>query len=887
MRWTSKTLRRLRFLFHRADFEGGMEEEIGFHLEMKTREYVAAGLPPEEARRAALRSFGNVPLLKEDSREVWGWRWLEDLFQDLRFGARLLARTPGFTLVVAVTLALGIGANSTIFSWINSTLLNPVPGLAHTREVVSLTRGGTAENPNLFSYPDYMDLRERNQSFSGLVGFAIYPMNLTDIGKPERILGTLASANYFDVLGARPMLGRGFLPEDDQEPSAAPVAVISYRLWQSYFGADDSVIGRTIKINQHAYTIIGVTPVTFQGSQTGLPSDVWIPSMMQQQLIPGGDLLHQRNAPWFMLQGRLRRGLSRQQAQQEMNLLMHQIVQQYPDSHKGPNDVTLYPLWRAPYGANAYFYSLLLMLMAIAGVVLLLTCANIANLLLVRSVAREREIAIRLSIGATRWRLVRQLLMESLLLALTGGSIAVVLTFWTAQAFAKFIPPLGVPLSLSAHVDRTVFLTTLLLSALAGVIFGTLPALRSSHLTPARVLKGDTGRGSGGVHKARLTKGLVVTQIALSLLLLICAGLFIRSFRKAQQFDPGFNPDHVLLASLDLFPAGYGESAGIELDRQLLARLEMMPGVQSATLADWVPLGVAISSTTIKPEGYVPRPQESMEIREAIVGPNYLRTMQIPLLAGREITPEDTERTQPVAVVNQALVDRYWPHQEAIGKRLYADGKWFSVIGIARNSNYGNLNEIPEPFLYAPVFQDYYPFTIIHVRVSGDPLAFSPTVEKVVHELNPNLPVFDVTTLKSHVQIASTGERIAGTFVGAFGLVALVLAAVGIYGVIAYTTRQRTHEIGVRMALGAKRSDVFRLVLSQGLRLTLIGLAVGLALSLAATRLLRRELFGVTTTDVPTFVGVAALLCIVALTACYVPARRATRVRPMAALRYE
>ncbi|MFY9529813.1 MAG: ABC transporter permease [Candidatus Acidiferrales bacterium] len=815
---------------------------------------------------------------------------METLWQDLRYGLRVLAKSPGFAAIAVLTLALGIGANSTIFSWINSTLLNPVPGLEHTSEFVSLSLGKTARNPFPLSYPDFVELRDKNRSCSGLTGFSPSPMSLTGTSKPERVWGVVASANYFDVLGVRPVLGRGFLPAEDREPGGAPVAVISYRLWQTRFAANPSIVGQTMEIDRHPYTIIGVTPAIFQGGQTGLRADLWIPVMMEQQVIPGADRLHDHHYFWLFVLGRLRPGVTLQQGQQEMTLLIQRIAEQYPEEHKGHESVTMYPLWRAPYGANAAFSSLLPMLMAISGVVLLLACANVANLLLVRSIGRRREIAVRLSIGASRWRLVRQLLIESLVLALAGGGLAMLLTAWTAGTMMKFVPPTNLPLYLSVRADRVVLLVTFVLSILTGVIFGILPALRSSSVVPVAVLKEDSGSASGGLHRARLASGLVVAQVALSLFLLICAGLFIRSFRQAQLADPGFNAEHVLLASYDLFPAGYSEAAGIEFHRQLLAKLEALPGVQSVTLSNSVPFTFAGGgSTSVKPEGYVWQAHESMEIPDAIVGPNYLRTMQIPVVAGREFTAQDAEKSQPGVIVNQAFADRYWPHQDALGKRLITDisDREFSVIGVARNSNYGELGETPRPFLFLPVYQLYRPGMIIHARVSGDPLTLASTVENAVHELNAELPVFDVTTLKSSEQLATVGRRIAGTFVGAFGLLALVLAAVGIYGVIAYTTRQRTHEIGIRMALGARRSDVFRLVLRQGLRLTLVGVVIGLVVSFGLTRFLGGLLFGVTTTDALTFASVAILLSVVALTACYVPARRATQVDPMVALRYE
>lgn len=812
---------------------------------------------------------------------------MRNWLRDIRYGSRALFRNPGFTVLAILTLALGIGANTTIFSWINGTLLDPIPGAARTGEIMSLTRGGTVETPYPFSYPDYADLRDHNQSFSGLAAFDIRAVTLTGTGRPELVWGSLVSANYFDVLGIKPILGRGFLPEEEEKPGGAPFVIISYRFWQTHFGANQSIIGTTISLNQHPYTIVGVTPPLFQGSQTGLRSEMWIPLTMNQQIHGGQELLHDRGSSWLLVQGRLRPGARGEEAQQDMNVVMQRIVRQYPDSHRGHEAVTVFPLWRAPFGANAYLYVLLPMLLAIAGVVLLLACANVANLLLVRSVGRRREIAIRLSLGASRWRLVRQMLLESMVLALLGGAAAMLITSWTAGTFTKFMPPAGIPISMDIRVDRTVLLASLFISLLTGLIFGILPALRSARLAPLAILKEEGSSASGTLHKARLSSGLAVFQISISLLLLVCAGLFIRSFQKAQQADPGFNPNHVLLSSFDLVPSTYNEEQGLQFERQLLTKLDALPGVESATLSTWIPLGFSLSSTQVKIEGYTPQERESMDIDDALVGPDYLRTMQIPLITGREFSFQDTPKTLLVAVVNQALVDRYWPHQEAIGKRVYADDKWFTVVGVARNSDYSDLNEAAKPFLYLPLFQDYWHGVIAHIRVAGDPVAFAPTVEKAIHELNPDLPLFDVNTLKSRVEVASTLVRIAGTFVGAFGLLALTLAVVGIYGVVSYTTRQRTREIGIRIALGAQRFNILRLVLKHGLVLTACGLAIGLTLSLLSTRLLSSLLFGVSATDALTFICVAALLCSAALLACYVPARRATKVDPNVALRYE
>src|ERR1700720_1859447 len=813
---------------------------------------------------------------------------MNSFWQDVRYSLRMIAKAPGYAAIAVLTLALGIGANTTIFSWINSTLLNPIPGLASPNEVVALSLGRGTDNPFPFTYPDFEAMRDGQQSFVGITAANIAPMSLTGKGKPERVWGMVASANYFDLLGVRPILGRGFLPEEDNKPGGAPVAVISYRLWQTHFGANPDVVGQTLEINQHPYTIVGVTPAVFQGSQTGLRSEIWIPIMMEDQLLPQGDLLHDHHYFWLFAFGRLKPGVAPEQAQEEMTLRLKREAKNYPEEHKGHDSVTVYPLWRNPFGLNYFLSTLLPMLMAIAGLVLLLACANVANLMLVRSVGRRREIAIRMSLGASRWRLVRQLLVESLMLALAGGAVAWLITLWTSGTIMEFLPATDFPISLIVRADRTVLLATLMISVLTGMIFGILPALRASGVAPVAVLKEDTGSASGSLKKARLASVLVVAQISLSLLLLICAGLFIRSFLRAQLINLGFNPHNVLTLSYDLFTAGYSDASGAEFDRQLQAKLETLPGVQSVALSNRVP-GFSSGSTAVKPEGYVAQANELMEIPDAIITSNYFHTIQIPLVQGRDFTPQDTNSSQRVVIVNESFVNRYWPNQQGLGKQLNSDltHEWFTVVGVVHDSKMTGLSEKSAPFVYLPLYQVYTANMVIHARVAGDPFAFAKTVEGAVHQLNPDVVLFQVTSLETSEQFASFPQRVAGIFVGAFGLLALVLAAVGIYGVTAYTTRQRTHEIGVRMALGASKDDILRLVLGHGLRLTITGVAIGLAASFALTRYLKGALLGVTSTDALTFLSVTMLLCAVALFACFIPTRRAMRVDPIVALRYE
>jgi putative ABC transport system permease protein len=816
---------------------------------------------------------------------------MQDLIQDVRYGVRVLASRPGLPALAILTLALGIAANSTIFSWINSTLLNPIPGVPHTGDLVTVMRGERSEHPTPpFSYPDYRDLRDINHNFSGLLAYHMEYASLTGAGKPERIYAVLTSANYFHMLGVRPVLGRDFLAaEESGGEGSAAVAVISYDLWQSHFGGDRSIIGRKIQINRYPYTIVGVAPSGFQGCMTGLRGDIWVPLVMARLVWGFGGTLDDRGVSWLNVLGRLKPGIGSRQAEGELNLLMQRIAERFPDRHQGANQISLDPLWRSPFGPNVYLYATLPLLLGLAAMLLLLACANVANLLLVRSVSRRREIAIRLSMGATRWMLVRQLLVESLLLGLAGGVLAVLITTWTAGTFAAFIPSTTLPLTLNGHADHTVVAVTLATAIATALIFGILPALRSSNVSPATVLKEEAGSVVGGFHKSKLASALVVAQIALSVLLLVCAGLFTRSLEKAQRLDPGFDPEHVLLESFELRPSGYSRVEGIEFDKQLLAKIGALPGVEAVTLADFSPLSFTIHSDTVLPEGYVPRFHEAMELDYARVGPGYFRTLRTPLVAGRDFTLQDNEKSQFVAIVNQEFVARYWPGQDPIGKRIQLLNNRYTVVGVARNAKYRRLIYGAEPCIFVPWFQNYPSFDalIVHARVSGDPLAFAPEVENAIHQLTPDLPVFNVTSVRSSMQMGSIFERIAVTFAGSFGLLALALAAVGVYGVVAYATRQRTHEIGIRIALGAKRADILRMVLGHGLWMTLAGVGIGVAVSLALTRFLRTQLLGIKPTDFLTYASVAAVLGVVATAACFIPAWRAAKVEPMQALRCE
>lgn len=809
------------------------------------------------------------------------------LFSDIRYSLRQLRKSPGFTLTAIVTLSLGIGANSTIFSWIDSTLLNPIPGVSRTGNMVTIQRGERSNRPSPpFSYPDYADLRDGARTLTGLLAYHDDFMALTGAGKPQRLYGALVSANYFEVLGVKPILGKSLGDSAGNEHSGSAEAVLGYDLWQHRFNGDPSIVGKTISINLHTYTVVGVAPLGFEGCKTGLRTELWIPLGMDRQ-VWGSDRIDNRGVSWLNVVGVLRPGAARPQAENELNLLMQRIVGRFPTSHLGNNRLSLDPLWRSPFGANVYLAGVLPILLGLAAVLLLLACVNVAGLLLVRSVSRRREFAIRLSMGAHRWRLVRQLIVENVMIALAGGATALTLTFWTSRALGSFLPTTTLPLDINGRVDMKVLLTTFIVAALTAVLSGAVPALRASALSPAVVLKDESLSTSGGLGKSRLTSGLAAAQIALSLVLLVSAGLFVRSLLNAEQVDPGFDPRNVLLISFDTDPMGYTAAKTIEFDRQVLQRVQALPRVESATLADFSPLSFTIHSDGVLPEGYAPRLHESIEPDRAIVGPGYLRTMRTPLLEGRDFNDADNADSQRVMIVNKAFVDRYWPGQDAIGKHVQFEGRSYSVVGVAGNAKYLHLTDAPVPLILVPLMQGARSPLILHIRTNGDPIALSSAVEETIHALNPDLPLFGMTTLRQSMQLGSVFQRIGVVFAGAFGLLAMLLAAVGVYGVVSYTTKQRTHEIGIRMALGANKANVFSKVLLEGLRLALFGLAAGLVAALAVTRSLRGMLYGVGPADWLTFATVGLVLCAVALLACFIPAHRAASIDPMQALHTE
>jgi predicted permease len=799
----------------------------------------------------------------------------------------MLLKNPTFTAIAALSLALGIGANTTVFSWMKGILFRPVPGaVASDRLVVVAGRSVSGSHTSL-SYPDYVDLRDSSEAFSGLIAFELSPMSMSDGREARRVYGSLVSGNYFDTLGVRAALGRTFTADEDKTPNAHPVAVISHGLWQRAFGSDQNIAGKTVSLNNHPFTIIGVAPEEFVGTFVGLSIDLWVPVMMQELVLAGGSRINERGSRWLLSMGRLKDGVSINQAGASIDNITRRLAEQYPRTNEG-RSAELFPLWKSPWGAGMFLRPVLFVLFAVVSLVLLIACANVANLCLARAFARRKEIAIRLSMGASRARLVRQLLTESILLAILGGVGGLFIAYWSTGLFSAFVPAVDLPVKFSVEVDSAALAFTLLISIATGIMFGLAPALQASKPDLIAALKEDTAKSSGGRGRARLRGALVVAQVALSLLLLISAGLFLKSLGRAQTVDPGFDPKGVLLASMDLFANGYTTEGGKAFQRQLIERVSALPGVESVSFARRVPLGLGgTSSSTFAIEGYEPRPGEEINVAYNNVSPGYFRTMRIPMLSGRDFAAEDNDQSQKVVVINETMAKRYWRGEDPVGRVMRRGKDSFVVAGVARDIKYNTLGEEPQPYLYFPLLQDYRPDVTLQVRTIAGPVALVDGVRQTVGAMDERLPLFDVKTLGEHISMSTIPQRIAAMMLGLFGALALALASVGLYGVMAHAVNQRTQEIGIRMALGASYGNVLALVLGQGMKLALVGVGVGLAAAFALTRLLASILIGVSATDFLTFAATSLLLVGVALAACFIPARRAARLDPMIALRRE
>ncbi|HEX2188844.1 MAG TPA: ABC transporter permease [Longimicrobiaceae bacterium] len=818
---------------------------------------------------------------------------METLLQDLRYSLRTLAKSPGFTLAAVLTLALGIGANTTLFSVVNAVLLRPPAHVADPERLVSLyTSDFSGPAFGASSYPDYLDFRAQTEVFQGAAAFAPRPVAVGLGEQVERTAAEVVSENYFRVLGVRPLLGRFFVPEEGT-PGAAPAVVVSHDLWRRFLGGAPDVVGRTVRVNAQPMTVVGVAPEGFRGSLRGVSFDLWVPAAAGEAVGFGADDLEGRGNRGSFVVARLRPGVTLERAQARLDVVARGLHAAYPgtwtDLRRQGRRVTLLPerASRIMPQVRGPALGFLALLGATAGIVLLICCANVAGLLLARATGRLREVGIRLSLGASRGRLVRQMLTESALLAGLGAAAGVLGAVWATDLLATVELPLPVRLGLDLRPDGRVLAATAAVAAATGLLFGLAPALRASRPDVLGALKGHTGTGGRG-RRFDLRSALVVAQVAMSLLLLVGGALFVRALQGAARMDVGFRAEGLLLAALTP-PPGAEETADVaRVAREVQERAAALPGVVEASWAASVPLaGVSRRGTTV--QGYQPAEGEDMEFPFNVVGPRYFETMGVPVVRGRGITEQDRDGAPGVAVVNETFARRFWPGEDPLGKRVGVrgpEGPLLTVVGVAADGKYGSLTEEPRPYVYLAALQEPSR-AVLHVRTSGHPLRALPALRGVVREAAPGWTLEDPRTMEEQVGAALLPQRLAGRVLGLFGGLALLLAAVGVYGVLAYAVAQRTREFGVRMALGARSGDVLRLVLGRGLVLVGLGLALGLPAAWAAARLLGGFLLGASPSDPAAFMAAPLLLGAVALLASWLPARRATRVSPMTALRSE
>jgi predicted permease len=824
---------------------------------------------------------------------------MEGFWQDLRHAVRGLRRSPGFTVVAVLALALGIGANTSIFTLLNAVLLRPLPGVENPAQLVTFKRLQLNNPDYSFGYPDFLDYQKQQNSFTGLAGHCRTPLSLSH-GITERIRGDLVTGDYFSVLGAKAVLGRTIVREDVEAPGSSPAVVLSYGLWQRAFGSDSSEIGRAIRINGHSFTVVGVAGGNFTGTVPGAPVDAWLPITAQPQAIPRmtSDVLQSRAAGWIGIFGRLKPGVAMQAAQAEMKTIAARLAQAYPQTneHRG---VDLFAGVGVDPDDKEILQGFLGVLLAAVGLLLLIACGNVANLLLVRATGRRREIAIRMAMGASRRRLIRQLLTEGVLLSSLAGVAGLLLAPWTASLILAFQQPLYPMTSLDLAPDFRVLCFTLAVAALTGILFGLAPALQSSK--PDLVVSLKEGARSAGSRRSRLQSALVTIQVALSLVLLMGAGLALRSMRNVLSSEFGFKAENLVLLSMDLSIQGYSEQQGQTFYQHLMERLEATPGVQSASLAGTVPPQDYSGRISLFYEGQAPAPEIlrghefelGIRVDDNVISPNYFGTMGIPLVAGRDFTSRDNSAAPRVAIVNEKLAERLWAGESPVGRQI----EWPSpegerhgpieIIGVAKDTKYRSLLAEPSTLIYLPVLQNYNGRETLLVRTAGDPSGVVPALRNVVAGLNVDLPVYGVKTMSEQVADSLWQQRMAAALIGSFGALALLLTAVGLYGVISHWVAQRTHEIGVRMALGATPKDILGLVLGRGMTVAVLGVVLGVLAARGATRAMSALLYGVGTTDAGTFAAASLLLAAVALAASYFPARRATKVDPMAALRDE
>ena len=881
---------RIRHLFRsaarRRAIERDIDEELRFHIERRTSDNVAAGMAPEAAAREAQMKFGHLPSVREECRDTRGSAAGEYLLKDARYGLRGLLGSPGFTTVAILSLALGIGATTTVFSLANAALFRPLPVKDPSTLVTIHQAGPGGSRLHVISYPDYEEYRRRAAPLVDLLAWCEAPVSLSLDGRAQQAYGIIVSGNYFPVLGIRAAAGRLLSVQDDRTPGAHPVAVLSFPFWQSRFGGDPDVVGKILKINGHAFTIVGVAPRGFTSTYGVFAPALYVPLAMQKEILSKPDLFVSRLSSYLKMSGRLASGVSREQARAVMNVIQRRLPEddlqeEHPESETA--GLELASIGSYPEDIRLGALGMAGLLLSIVGIVLLIACANVAGMQLARATKRRREMAVRLALGATRRRLIRQLLTESGVLFALSGALGAALAASLTRLISHAPLPAAAPFAVDARMDWRVLGFTLLLALSTSFVFGLAPALEAVRTDLQSVMK--DAPALRGIRRSRWRQAFVIAQIALAGVLLIGAGLAARAVGKAQTLYPGRHPETVLTAGLDPHLLGYDAAHTQELYGKALERIAALPGVEAASLVRHLDVGGGFSRTSLAAEDA--RGESELQPDCNAIAPGFFRTMGITLLEGRDFTPADREGAPSVVIVSAALARRAWPGASALGRRVrIGEDAWAEIVGVVEDGPSRAAGEAPEPFVYWPFSQGSQVSDMTLVwRQRGPSLPAIEAVTREIEALDPDLPLASPMTLSAGVNEATVPWRAAGALASAFGLIGLALAVLGVYGVVSYTVGQRTQEIGVRVALGARRGDISRLVLAQGARLALVGVAIGVTLALGAMQALAALLFGVSPADLSTYAIVASLLIGVVLVACWLPARRAARLDPMVALR--
>ena len=893
MRALRAFLMRIAGLFAKDRRDRELADEIESNLELHVDDNLRAGMFPAEARRQAVLKLGGVESAKESYRERRGIPMLETMWQDVRGALRILRKSPGFTITAVLILAVAIGANVTTFSWLETIVLNPLPGMATPSKVVAIVQSdsGGVQLP-FVSYPDFAELAREKKAFAGFVGTRSTPALLELNGGNRWVNATVATANIFSVLGVGLEKGRGFLPSEDASEGGSPVAVIGDALWRREFGGDPSIVGRSIILNRHEFTIVGVAPAEFRGVNPGSHTDVWAPLSMHDAVLNFGSY-SSRFFRWIRPLARLGDGVQADRARAELTLVSTRLSKAYPDSNKGVQ-FSLFPLWKSPFGDQAVFLPVLRIVLAMAGGILLIAVANLSCLLLSRAVHRQQEVTVRAALGARRSRLIRQFFTENLILAVVGGSIGLALATWAARFLALIIPE-AAPFDYQFRLDPATAAFTIGLTMLSAVLFGIAPALTSTRTDLATSLRSSARTLSAGAHSRKLLNGLVISEITLATVLLVGAGLCVRGFEQAKRLDLGFDAQNVLYAGLNLVPNRYSAAQGKVFDRALQERLRRVTGIEEAAFVNTPPLGVnGAFSGQVEVPGHIGQESETRNVSFVIVSAGYFQVMRIPLLEGRDFEDADDASRPNAAIINEVMAKRYWPGLDPIGRQFrmavgIAPTDTFTVIGVARAAKYNSLAEPPTPVAYFTYLQRPLAslFMSLLIRSTGDPRSVASSVRQAINNLDPAVEPVTIMPLQEYIRPAFLPARVAATVLGILSAAALVLASIGLYGVMSYAASRRVREIGIRLALGAQPGETVWMMVREGMVLAVGGIAAGQALSLGLSRVLSRFLYGVSPTDVPTFAASGVLLCTVALAAGWIPARRAMRVDPMVALRHE